>query len=262
MLSRREFLTVFPLGLALAPWARAWAAADQRTDAYEVAVGILYNALGLDLTGTLQEAVDRAGGHYEMKAEGQGSRIANRVESRGIRRHGRWAPVRGTSWFQVAGRESRTEILYDYERRRIEYHFRGETFFLRRLRVVDDTISMPDTPVDDAMSALLNYADGVWPAESDGTYRTHIVRRSRPANEGPDDVQAAYRAELAPFVLRVQTDRETGRPTAVFDLTRFSSWARESRPGKIVFGEGRRPEQITASLILGTSVSIRFKSPA
>src|SRR2546425_5627954 len=90
---------------------------------------------------------------------------------------------------------------------------------------------------------------------------THVVRRRRPVNEGPDDVQKFYRAELVPFVLRVTSDPETGKPSALFDLTRFSSWAREARPARVIFGPDRRPELITASLMLGTSVNIRMKAP-
>ncbi len=122
-------------------------------------------------------------------------------------------------------------------------------------------MAIPDGQhVDDAASAVLNYADGLWPQQSDGSLLTHVVRRRRPVNEGPDDVQKFYRAELVPFVLRVTSDPETGKPSALFDLTRFSSWAREARPARVIFGPDRRPELITASLMLGTSVNIRMKA--
>lgn len=265
LMDRRHFLTVplallvSPLTPLLAPLARR-AEANVRKGAYDVGVGLLYNTLSLDLAGTLDEAVDRDGGHYELKAVGQGTRIRNRMESRGIRRGGRWAPVKGVTWFDVAGREALTELAYDHEHRTVEYHYRGETFLLRRRRVADDVVKVPDgVHVDDAISALLNYLDGVWPTESDGSFLTHIVRRQRPPNEGPDDVQKVYRAELVPFSLRVAADSETGKPTAQFDMTRFSSWARENKPGRIVFRPDRRPELITMSLILGTSVNIRVK---
>ena len=58
--------------------------------------------------------------------------------------------------------------------------------------------------------------------------------------------------------LRVGTDA-SGRATAALDLTRFSSWAREDEPARIVFGADRRPETITATLILGTSLAIRIE---
>lgn len=257
-IDRRRFLTLSLL-LLLRP-AIARGEAQRREGAYDVDVGLLYNALSLELAGTVQETVDRAAGRYEIRAEGEGARISNRIVSHGIRRGGRWAPVRATAWFKVAGRESTSELTYDYERRTVHYRYRGETFFLRRLRLADDTIAIPDgLHVDDVMSAALNYSDRVWPPEGDGTYKTHVVRRRRPENEGPDDVQRFYRAEIVPFVLNVTPDPATGKPGAVFDLTRFSSWARESQPGRIVFGSEGRPETVTAPLILGTSVNIRFK---
>lgn len=267
-LDRRRFLTL-SLFLLLGPPAAtrgegpglaSEGQAQRGQRPYDVDVGLLYNALTLDLTGTVQEAVDRAAGRYEIRAVGEGSRISNRIESHGIRREGRWAPLRSTAWFQVAGRESRSELAYDYERRTVHYRYRGETFFFRRLRQADDTIAIPaGQHLDDALSAVLNYTDGAWPREQDSTYRTHVVRRRRPENEGPDDVQKFYRAEIVPFVLKVAVDPATGKPGAVFDLTRFSSWALESKPARVVFGPDGRPESITASLILGTSISIRIK---
>jgi hypothetical protein len=88
------------------------------------------------------------------------------------------------------------------------------------------------------------------------------VRRRRPANEGPDDVQRVYRAEIVPFELRVGRDPETGKPAAHFDLTPFSSWALQNRPARILFDPNRRPETILCSLMLGTSVTLRIKSTA
>lgn len=257
-LDRRQFLTL-PLALVLAPLARAAAGAEQRRATYEVDVSLLYSALRFQLAGTIDESVDRAAGRYGLTAVGRGTGISNRVESHGTLRGGRWAPTQTTSLFRVAGRESRSAVTYDYERRLIHYVFRGETFLLRRLRVVDDLVPFPASGhVDDAMSAMLNYADGLWPPAADGTLHTRVVRRRRREDEGPDDVEQVYRAELVPFVLRVESDRETGKPTALFDLTRFSSWARQGRPARIIFGTDRRPEVISTSLILGTSVTIRL----
>ena len=71
-----------------------------------------------------------------------------------------------------------------------------------------------------------------------------------------------YRAEFIPLVLRVVADPESGKPTALFDMSGFSSWAREDRPARIVFGADRRPELIESSLILGTSVTIRLRTAA
>jgi hypothetical protein len=258
-IDRRRFLTLsLFLLLGSAPGVRGQS--QQREEAYDVDVGLLYNALRLELAGRVHEMVDRAAGRYEIRAEGEGARLSNRIVSQGIRRGGRWAPLRATAWFKVVGRESTSELIYDYERWTVHYRFRGETFFLRRLRLVDDTIAITEgLHVDDVMSAVLNYSDRVWPQGLDGTYRTHIVRRRRPDNEGADDVQRVYRAEIVPFALNVTPDPVTGKAGAVFDLTRFSSWARESQPGRVIFGPDSRPETVTAPLILGTSVSIRFK---
>ena len=113
--------------------------------------------------------------------------------------------------------------------------------------------------LDDAISSLLNHADGLWPPDADGLHRTHIVRRRRKESEGPDDVDPNARAELAPFELKVDRDKDTGKLLATFDMTRFSSWARPDRPARIVFNANRRPELIATSLMLGTSVTIRFR---
>jgi hypothetical protein len=252
-----------PLALLLAPLAGAAAEQEQRRSAYDADVVILYNALTFALAGTIDEAVDRTAGRYQVSVVGSGARISNRIESRGVRRDGRWTPLQASAWFQVAGRESRSDIGYDWDRRTIDYHFRGETFLLRRLRVADDRVTVPPgIHVDDVVSAILNYSDGLWPAQPDGSFLTHVVRRRRPEKEAPDDVQRYYRAEIVPFVLRVSPDPTTGKPTATFDLSRFSSWAKEDRPARIVFSPKRRPEAVTAPMILGTSVSIRLKEPA
>jgi hypothetical protein len=255
---RRQFLTL-PLALLLAPLAGGSAEVSQRKASYAVDVAILYRAFTFHLTGTIDEAVDRKAQRYHVVLAGQGPRIENRLESRGCLRAGRWAPEVSASSVQVLGRQSRTEIAYDYARETVEYHARGETFFLGRLRVVDDRLRLPaGLHVDDVVSALLNYADGLWPAQADGLFRTHIVRRQRAGDEGADDVAASYRAELVPFELKTSVDPETGKPMGLFDLTRFSSWARESSPARVVFGPRRRPELITTSMAYGTVVAIRM----
>jgi hypothetical protein len=193
---------------------------------------------------------------------GEGGSIANRIECHGVLRDGRWHPTRSTSWFQVVGREARTELTYDWTARKAEYHYRGETFLMRRVRVADDVLALPPGPVDDAISAILNYADGRWTPEADGSLRTRVVRRRRRANEGPDDVDQAYRAELLPVLLKIERDPESKKPTALFDMRGFSSWAREDRPARIVFGDDRRPELIASSLILGTTITIQLKAGA
>ena len=258
-ITRRQFLTL-PLALLLLRGGRVAAEIQPRKGTYAVDVGLLYDTITLRLAGTIDEAVDRATGRYDVRVVGEGSGIANRVESSGRWQNGQWAPVRSASWFQVRGRESRSEVIYDYGRGVVDYRFRGETFFLRRLRVVEDSLPLPEgVRVDDIMSAMFNYADGAWKPDADGVYHTHVVRRQRNDSEGPDDVDPHPRAELAPLAVKIAPDEATGKPTALFDMTRFSSWARRNRPARIVFGTNRRPELITSSLMLGTSVTIRLR---
>jgi hypothetical protein len=112
--------------------------------------------------------------------------------------------------------------------------------------------------IDDAISASLNFRDGHWTPGADGQLHTLVIRRRRSENEGPDDVVQTYRAEIVPLDLKIEPEPETRRPSALLDLSRFSSWARESRPARIVFDVERRPALITGSMILGTSVTIRL----
>jgi hypothetical protein len=259
VVDRREFLALSLAGL-LAPWAHAHAAGQPQKSPYGVDVRLLYGALIYHVEGTLSETIDRAAGRYDVTIAGEGDGIANRVESTGTLRQGRWAPVRTRSSFRVKGRESRSDVTYDHARRSVEYHFKGETFFLRRLRVADDVVSVPEgLLVDDSISATLNYAEQRWPPQPDGSFLTHVIRRKRADNEGIDDVQKHYRAELVPFRLQVTVDAETRKPVAKIDLTRFSSWATQDQPALITFGADRRPEHMSLSMILGTSVQIRLK---
>ena len=258
VLTRRQLL-VLPLALAWAPLARARAEVRRRGAGYVVDCGILYDVFTFRLTGTIDESVDRDEGRYEVRIVGTGPGISNRVESRGVLRDGRWVPLHYGAQFLVAGRESRLEIGYDHDRRRIDFKSRAETFILRRLRVVDDVLAMPDgTPVDDIVTAALNYADGSWRPRRDGAFETLVARRRRARNEGTDDAEGSYRAELVPFVLTVKSDPAGGRAVAVIDLSRFSSWARVNEPTRVVFDPDRRPETITSSLILGTTIAIRI----
>ncbi len=257
LINRRQFVTL-PLVLLFPRAGEAFGGGELVKATYAADVGILYEMVTLQLRGTIEERIDRASGEYRVVAAGAGSGIANRFDSTGVLRDGRWAPVQSQSWFDIRGRHSRTDIAYDWRARKIEYHARGETFFLRRVRIVDDVLPISDgTHVDDVMSATLNYADGLWRSDRDGTRRTLVVRRRRDENEGPDDVAGSYRAELVPFEL-TSVPEESGKVIANFDLSRFSSWARTSQPARIVFGHRRRPELITSSMILGTSVTIRF----
>ncbi|MGH7268584.1 MAG: hypothetical protein ACREMB_27530 [Candidatus Rokuibacteriota bacterium] len=258
LLTRRQLLA-WAVGFGLGGGRPARAAVQRRTVPFAADVELLYGTLSFHVSGTIEESVDRAAGVYDVAVAGRGDGIETTVEGSGVLRGGRWAPRRTAAFFLVHGRETRSNIDYDHDRRQVAYRSRSETFFLRRIRAADDRLTVPPgVHVDDVLSATLNYADGLWPAEPDGSLRTHVVRRQRAAGEGPDDVQRSYQAELVPLVLRIQPDRDAGRTTALFDMTRFSSWAREDRPARIVFGPGRRPETITSSLVLGTSFSIRI----
>jgi hypothetical protein len=259
LLDRRHFLTL-PLVWVLSPLARAGAVPEQRTAGYTAEVGLVYDLLTFRVDGTIEESVDREAGRYQVRVAGAGDGVTTRSEYTGARRAGRWWPHRSSSWFSILGRESRSEIAFDWERRSADYHFRGETFFLRRLRVVDDVVTIPEGRiVDDGISATLNFADGLWTPGPDHTLVTHVVRRRRRQGEGPDEVDPRARAELAALVLRPRTDA-AGRTEALLDLSSFSSWARADRPARIVFGPARRPELIATPLILGSSVTIRMKA--
>jgi hypothetical protein len=111
-------------------------------------------------------------------------------------------------------------------------------------------------------SALLNFRDGRWPPQPDGRYRTVVVRREKPEGEGPDDIRDHYGAELKPVVLETSRDGDTGQLAAEFDLSRFSSWARQDKPGRLLFSADRRPQRLTASLVLGTSLTVRLAGAA
>jgi hypothetical protein len=261
-LSRRHFLRT-GLALALAgalgrPRA-ASAGAGVRRGAFTVRAALLYGVLRFEESGVIDETIDRVAGRYDVRITGRGHEMTTEIEATGALRDGRWHPLRFADRFVVYGRESRLEIVYDHERRAIQYRGRSETFLLRRVRTTDDTVPIPaGVHVDDVISATLNYAEGRWPSEADGSLTTRVVRRQRRQGEGPDDAQGRYRAELVPLALRVATDSD-GRARAAFDLARFSSWAREDEPGRIVFGPDRRPERISASLILGTTLTIRIE---
>src|SRR2546427_10142783 len=135
VIDRRQFLTL-PLALFLAPLARAQAAVEAHRAPYGVDVSLLYGALTYRVEGTLTETIDRPRGCYDVAIAGEGDGIANRIESVGILRQGRWAPLRSRSFFSVKGRESRSDIAYDPARRGTGLHARGVDFFCRRLRVV------------------------------------------------------------------------------------------------------------------------------
>ena len=264
LISRRRFLAI-PIAAILTPAFLAVREGSSeprpRSGTFALDIGLLYGALHFHLEGTVNEIADWIGGRYEVTIEGKGDGIANHIRARGIALDGRWAPQEWHSLFSVHGRETRSDIVYDWRQRTVDYHYREETFLLRRLRVADDRLPIPGPIVlDDAVSAALNYSEGRWRPEPDGSFQTHVVRRKRPANEHPDDTQRTYRAEVAPFVGRVTEDPASGVRTAVFDLSRFSSWARRDRPSQVRFAYDRRPDHIAMQMVLGTSINVQFQS--
>jgi hypothetical protein len=258
-LTRRRFLTL-PLALLLAPAARALGEGDARRTSYEADASILYGALRYRVAGSIDEQVDRAAGRYEVRMEGQGTSFSNRAEASGVLRDGRWAPLQSRSWVKIAGREGRSEVMYDYERRAVQYRSRSETFFLGRVRVIDDLLPLPQgVHVDDTMSALLNHADGFWRPGPGGTLETRVVRRRREPREGVEETAGVRHAEIVPVALRLDADQSGATRTASFDLTHFSSWALADRPAQVVFGPDGRPQQVTSRLMFGTSLTVRFQ---
>lgn len=257
-LSRRQFLAL-PLAFLLAP--RAARARPARAATYHAEIDILFGLFTLALDGLVDEEIDRTADRYRVVVVGEGDRVAHRIESAGLVRGGRLSPLVTSLSSRVLGRESRTQIRYDYDRGLAHYHHASETFFLRRRRVAEDVVRIPaGQPLDDVVTAALNHAAGLLEADGPGIYRTFVVRRARPPKEGPDDVQpGGYRAEIAPFRFTVTQDQESGRPVGLVDLTRFSSWASASKPARITFGPNRRPEAIHASLMFGTSFGITFQ---
>src|SRR5215467_6029539 len=224
-ISRRKIFTLIA-ALLLTPAARLAAQPAGRRGTFAAEFGVLYGVLSYHVKGEIEESVDREAGRCEVRLVGEGSGVTNRVEVHAEFREGRWAPVRSESKFEIQGREGWTRIKYDYERRRVEYQARAETFFLRKLRVVDDVVVLPEgVLIDDAITAALNYRDGYWKPGPDGNLLTHIVRRRHRAGEGPDDVANSYRAEILPLELKMVQDPETQKPAALVDLSRFSSWA-------------------------------------
>lgn len=260
-MSRRQFLSL-PFGLLVLPALAAAEPVTRKTFSYHANMAVLFDLLTFNVTGTVVEEIDKAAGQYRVVLTGEGSGVTHRSESSGIIRAGRFLPVSHWSAGTVRGRDNRSLTKYDYERGTIELHSRYYTLFLGRLRQLDDVLKIPaGQPVDDIISATLNFAAGQLGTDAEGYYRTQVVRRARAESEGPDDVSASgYRAELVPLRFQTRTDPATGRLTAMIDITRFSAWARSNRPALVTFDQTRHVESMTSSLILGSTVSLRLTS--
>jgi len=263
-LSRRAFLAA-PVSLLLLPRAvpAALSGAPQ-PQGFTVDVGILFDMINFALKGTVTRDIDEGAGRYRITLDGEGDKISLHTEANGMIRQGRFMPVQLHSTSTIRGRDGRLDLLYDHDKGTVEYHSVGHTFFLGRRRQVDDVLKLPaDRPVDDFLSAELNFAADKLDRDPDGTYRTHIVRRSRPENEGPDDVSpSGYRAELIPLRFQVVADETSRRLRAQIDITGFSSWARRNQPAQVTFGPDRHLESVQSKLMLGTTFKARVATAA
>ena len=239
-------------------WGQAAPAWAERS--YEAYVGVLFDLLKFSIKGRITGEVDRAAGRYRVVAQGAGIGVTGRTESVGVVRAGRFVPTETTIANTVSGRDNRTHIVYDLDRRRVRFHSIGHTLLLGRRREVDDVVAMPaGTWVDDLFSAELNFAAGTLDRDPDGAHRLTVVRRAKTDDEGADDVSASgYRAELLTVRFRPSAEAETGRLQALVDITGFSSWARASRPAQVTFGRDRQLEMVRSSLILSTTFTLRL----
>jgi hypothetical protein len=262
-LSRRAFLAA-SLPLLASPQAvlaqgPVQAPARQVFD-YSVNVGVLFNLITFALKGTVVKEINHAAGRYRISMNGEGDSISLHTEASGMIRQGRFMPLEIHSQSTIRARESRLDMIYDHDRGTVEYHSVMHTFLLGRRRQVDDTLKLPaDRRVDDLLSVELNFAANMLEREPDGTYRTFIVRRSRPEDEGPDDVSASgYHAEVTPLRFQAVPEDASGRLRALIDITSFSSWARRNQPASVMFGPDRHVESLQTKLILGTTFKVRL----
>ena len=220
---------------------------------FSVDVGVLFDLITFSLKGVLVKEIDLAAARYRITMNGEGDNISLHTDAAGVIRQGRFTPV---------DLHSTSTIRYDHDRGTVEYHSVSHTFFLGRRRQVDDVLKLPtDRHVDDLLSAELNFSANMLDRDPDGTYRTYIVRRVRPDNEGPDDVSpSGYRAELVPLRFQVAPGETPGRLRALIDITGFSSWARHNQPAQVVFGPDRHLESVQTKLMLGTTFKARLTS--
>lgn len=256
---RRRFLTLSLLYLVLPRSAPADVKGPVNRP-YEVDVSVLFNLLTFAIKGTISEEIDHAAGRYRLTLTGQGTGVSTRTTGAGIIQDGRFKPTELLSVHTVRGRENRTSLTYDYQRGLVEYHSVSYTLLLGRRRQADDVVKLaPGQHVDDVFSAELNFAADKLDRDPAGAYRITVVRRARPANEGPDDVSSdGYRAELATARLHAAREGATGRLTARLDLTGFSSWARPTQPARLAFAADRHLESVESPLMLGTSFTLRL----
>jgi hypothetical protein len=261
-LSRRAVLLglgTLVLGLSLPRRRAAATPPGARTFDYHVDISMLFDLLRFSVGGSLVEEVDAGAGRYRVLITGSGTGVSTRIEARGLIDGGRYRPLELKSAHSLVGRPSMLSITYDYARGLVDYHAVGHTLLSGRRRQVDDVVVLPPgPPVDDAVSASFNFAAGRLEQDPDGAYRMAVLRRSRPRDEGPDDVTpGAYRVEIVPVRFRVAPD-PTGKLIARVDMSGWSSWARADQPARLVFTPERRLESIETRLIWGSTVRMRL----
>jgi hypothetical protein len=251
--------------MALVSWcprrsATAASAPATRTFGYRVDILMLFGLIQYSVSGSMVEEVDAGAGRYRVLITGSGTGVSTRMEARGLIDDGRYCPLEMKSLHSMAGRQSSLSITYDYARGRADYHAVGHTLLRGRRRQVDDEVVLPpDRPVDDAISASLNFAAGRLKRGPDGAYQITVLRRTRPPGEGPDDVTpGAYRVEVVPVRFQVEPDLRTGKLIGQIDMSRWSSWARVDQPARLVFTADRRLESIESQLMYGSTVRMRL----
>jgi hypothetical protein len=248
------------LGLSLPARRAAATPPAARTFGYRVDISMLFDVLRYSVDGSMVEEVDAVAGRYHVLITGSGTGVTTRIEARGLIDNGRYRPLELKSAHSFVGRPSSLSITYDYERGLVDYHAVGHTLISGRRRQVDDVMVLPpDQIVDDAVSASLNFAAGRLEQDQDGAYRMAVLRRSRPRDEGPDDVTpGAYRIEVVPVRLQVDPEPATGKLIARVDMSGWSSWARADQPARLVFSAERRLESLETRLIWGSAVRMRL----
>ena len=258
-LSRRSFLLLLASSPTTVHLARA-ESPSRSQDTYKVDVGVLYGLLSVTLSSTIVQEIDPAGRRYRVTMEGKGAGVAHRTESAGIIRDGRFLPTESRLYQTLRGRDTTVSIAYDYARGLIDYHSVSHTLFLGRRRQVDDLLRVPEgRPVDDLVSAYLNFGANKLENDGAGGYEAVVVRRAWKDNEGPDDVSpSGYRATLAPVRFRVAPDPATGGLQGHLDMTSLSSWARASQPARVSFDAARHLRSFQSTLILGTTITVRL----
>jgi hypothetical protein len=263
LVSRRRLLVGLS-ALALVSWPpgrRADGSAPfSRASGYRVDISLAFGVFRYSITGRVVEEIDAGAGRYRVLITGGGTGVTSRVEASGLIDGGRYRPLTMRSAHSLAGRQSWLTIAYDYDRGLVDYHAVGHTLLRGRRREVVDVVALPaGQPIDDAISASLNFATGRLDRDADGAYRTSVLRRVRPPDEGPEDVTpGAYRVEVVPLRLRVEPDPATGKLITGVNMAGWSSWARADEPARIVFSAERRIESIESRLVLGSAVRLRL----